>query len=42
MPLQDIASTAAVADFVPDVEGGALLEAVLELSWVPTGVAGQS
>ena len=41
MALQHVALAAAVADLVPDVEGGALLEAVEQHPGVPTRVAGQ-
>ena len=39
--LQHVALTAAVADLVADVEGGALLEAVEQHPGVPASVAGQ-
>lgn len=39
--LQHVALAAAVADLVPYVEGRALLEAIEQLPWVPTRVAGQ-
>lgn len=42
MTFQHIARATAVADFVPDVERGPLLVAVEQLSWISTGVAGQS
>lgn len=42
VPLQDEASCAAVADLVPNVEGGALLDTVLQAARISTRVARQN
>lgn len=41
MPFQHVPGPTAVPNLVSDVEGGALLQAVLELTRVPTSITGQ-
>lgn len=40
--LQEEARVAAIAHLVPQIEGGALLDAIGQASWVPTRVTGEN